>query len=63
MDLHPFVLNSLLKFVQNQTYLKEVQKKVKTWIANGAEEAWLVDPIDRKTYLLNLDGQKNSKGI
>lgn len=31
--------------------LDELKKKMQAWIANGAEEAWLVDPIEQVTYL------------
>jgi len=36
--------------------LAYLQKKMEMWIKNGAHLAWLVDPIEKKSYLYRKDG-------
>lgn len=35
--------------------LSELKRKMKIWIANGAELAWLIDPIDETVYIYRPD--------
>ena len=32
------------------------QKMMETWIANGVQLAWLIDPVERKAYVYRADG-------
>ncbi|MBS1505359.1 MAG: Uma2 family endonuclease [Bacteroidetes bacterium] len=45
--------------------LEELKKKMQLWISNGAQEAWLVDPIDQITYLrfANSNAEEIVKGF
>lgn len=45
--------------------IEELKKKMQVWIANGAEEAWLVDPIEQVTYLrlANANTEEIVKGF
>lgn len=36
--------------------LEDLKKKMTVWIANKAQLAWLIDPIDKKCYVFHPDG-------
>lgn len=36
--------------------LEDLKKKMSMWIANQAQLAWLIDPIDKKSYVFHSDG-------
>jgi len=36
--------------------LEDLKKKMTTWIANKAQLAWLIDPVEKKCYLFHSDG-------
>ena len=38
--------------------LDDLKKKMKTWISNGAELAWLIDPIEKNTYIYSSAEQE-----
>lgn len=38
--------------------LPEPQKKMKNWIKNGAELAWLIDPINELSFIYRSDGSE-----
>jgi Uma2 family endonuclease len=37
-------------------HLEDLKKKMATWISNGAQLAWLVDPIDKVSYIFRPSG-------
>jgi Uma2 family endonuclease len=36
--------------------LQDLKRKMEIWIANNAQQAWLIDPIDKKSYIFLPDG-------
>lgn len=41
-------------------HLSDLKKKMKVWIRNGAESAWLIDPIDQAAFLFRKDGSEET---
>lgn len=39
--------------------LPDLKKKMKVWIANGAQLAWLIDPTEKTSYIFKNDGSEN----
>ena len=37
--------------------LQDLQAKMKTWIANGAQLAWLIDPSQKKSFIYRSNGE------
>jgi Uma2 family endonuclease len=37
--------------------LDDLQTKMKTWIANGAQLAWLIDPLQRNSFVYKSTGE------
>ena len=37
-------------------HLEDLKKKMQVWIANGAELAWFIDPIDKNSYVFYSNG-------
>lgn len=45
-------------------HIDDLKKKMYTWIANGAEQAWLIDPLEQISYLFNSNrSEKILKGF
>jgi Uma2 family endonuclease len=36
--------------------LKSLRNKIKVWLSNGTKVAWLIDPIEQKSYVFRSDG-------
>src|SRR5215475_12752983 len=43
--------NFVIELRSETDCLKEVQTKMQTWIRNGAELGWLVDPADKRVFV------------
>jgi Uma2 family endonuclease len=41
-------------------YLLVLKKKMKIWLSNGAQLAWLIDPIEKMTYVYRTDGSEET---
>lgn len=39
--------------------LQYLQNKMEMWIGNGVQLAWLIDPVEEKTYIYRKDGSMN----
>ncbi len=39
-------------------HIDDLRKKMKIWISNGAELAWLIDPIEQVSYLFSAVGSE-----
>ena len=39
--------------------LKDLQKKMQEWMDNGCRLGWLIDPVEKKTYVYRENGENN----
>jgi Uma2 family endonuclease len=39
--------------------LEDLKKKMSVWIANGTHLAWLIDPVDKVSYVFHSNGSVN----
>ncbi len=52
----PLCPEFVIEIMSKTDHLEELQKKMKIWIANGANLAWLLDPSKKITHIYRSDG-------
>lgn len=52
----PFAPDFTIEFHSEMDNFKKLKAKMLEWIENGIRLAWLIDPMEQKTYIYRADG-------